>query len=194
MISIHAPVKGATYSVSRQEYVLLISIHAPVKGATIPKIKPKEKRIISIHAPVKGATTGRLFICAWNSISIHAPVKGATPHPKHKQVEDCQFQFTLPWRERLLRYSRRIRGCFYFNSRSREGSDIAAVLTMLWVCAFQFTLPWRERRRVFRFAEAYKVISIHAPVKGATYGLGAEYFPAYEFQFTLPWRERLKPF
>ena len=57
-ISIHAPVKGATGTVTL--VILLpsfISIHAPVKGATykiaMQRILSEE---ISIHAPVKGAT------------------------------------------------------------------------------------------------------------------------------------------
>ena len=35
---------------------VLISIHAPVKGATIQSKLIKDMAIISIHAPVKGAT------------------------------------------------------------------------------------------------------------------------------------------
>ena len=34
MISIHAPVKGATTSIRDVDFGLVISIHAPVKGAT----------------------------------------------------------------------------------------------------------------------------------------------------------------
>ena len=57
-ISIHAPVKGATFKALGAYHAGdLISIHAPVKGATK---QPDEiiivKHIISIHAPVKGAT------------------------------------------------------------------------------------------------------------------------------------------
>ena len=79
IISIHAPVKGATLyqvqSVGLEEYfnprsregsdlgrnvdgyaVALISIHAPVKGATMAIIDVMSQFTISIHAPVKGAT------------------------------------------------------------------------------------------------------------------------------------------
>ena len=34
----------------------LISIHAPVKGATLQLHPPVRRHVISIHAPVKGAT------------------------------------------------------------------------------------------------------------------------------------------
>ncbi len=35
---------------------LLISIHAPVKGATVDMLSAEPAILISIHAPVKGAT------------------------------------------------------------------------------------------------------------------------------------------
>ena len=77
-ISIHAPVKGATWLVNYIEDNQLISIHAPVKGATVGILKAVASTHISIHAPVKGATQGRRSSREVNMISIHAPVKGAT--------------------------------------------------------------------------------------------------------------------
>ena len=169
--------------------IVLISIHAPMKGATryIPKLLPN--RHISIHAPMKGATFR--FICyvdlwwyfnsrshegsdvglmvfipcensfqftlPWRerhdwpspefmhlSISIHAPMKGATI-VGHTRLMAAKFQFTLPWRERLQ-------------------SSLKPPTSLSW---FQFTLPWRERR-------FFAVI----------------YATDRKFQFTLPWRER----
>ena len=88
MISIHAPVKGATKAVVHLHPGGDISIHAPVKGATlIEQGRPNLVCHISIHAPVKGATS--IFSCLIgkaHKISIHAPVKGATadhPRPVH---------------------------------------------------------------------------------------------------------------
>ena len=79
MISIHAPVWGATQEKRSVIFLWEISIHAPVWGATliIPNIKDLEN--ISIHAPVCGERPSDLL----NSnnvlgISIHAPVWGAT--------------------------------------------------------------------------------------------------------------------
>ena len=57
----------------------LISIHAPVKGATSFLDDDFIHHIISIHAPVKGATSSAGLIACQATISIHAPVKGATP-------------------------------------------------------------------------------------------------------------------
>ena len=59
--------------------ITLISIHAPVKGATtLDQIIFNYGGKISIHAPVKGATGGRRMTATEYLISIHAPVKGAT--------------------------------------------------------------------------------------------------------------------
>ena len=80
IISIHAPVKGATGcgpscrrtcshfnprsregsdQLQRQTAVEAdISIHAPVKGATHQAYALQQAERISIHAPVKGATLG----------------------------------------------------------------------------------------------------------------------------------------
>ena len=122
LISIHAPVKGATYgaycslpakdfnprsregSDNRQDInkhdPAGISIHAPVKGATIRKKYYEAYQRISIHAPVKGATKDFLKFKESVNISIHAPVKGATVF--------------------IFGYCQRYP---YFNPRSREGSD-----------------------------------------------------------------------
>ena len=105
MISIHAPVKGATCPPCRIQEYLEISIHAPVKGATLPRFQTVQSVAISIHAPVKGATRcwrisragsrnfnprsregsdafQQLYDRA-ERISIHAPVKGATAAAAH---------------------------------------------------------------------------------------------------------------
>ena len=102
VISIHAPVKGATPEEDHGRGHRHISIHAPVKGAT-PTTPPRSRKatyfnprsregsdwsdpmshigevLISIHAPVKGATKLFGFELGGHGISIHAPVKGATP-------------------------------------------------------------------------------------------------------------------
>ena len=80
LVSIHAPVKGATYSATMANFLGNVSIHAPVKGATatfhgiadffggfnprtregcddIFRLQPVSAVLVSIHAPVKGATT-----------------------------------------------------------------------------------------------------------------------------------------
>ena len=74
---------------------ILISIHAPVKGATPVPDGPDMLLVISIHAPVKGATVDVAEDAHQGGISIHAPVKGATSllSPKGSGLT---FQSTLP--------------------------------------------------------------------------------------------------
>ena len=102
-----------------------------------------------------------------SGISIHAPAKGATI---------SEFQ--------------QARDSGNFNPRSREGSDTSFVMltcillrfqstlprrerhfaVMFWVfwSGFQSTLPRRERHLAFGLPPQSKIISIHAPAKGAT--------------------------
>ena len=79
VISIHAPVKGATTAEPVPLSNTVISIHAPVKGATafVNHITPPQ--IYFNPRPRKGSDTWTLFgKSSTNVISIHAPVKGAT--------------------------------------------------------------------------------------------------------------------
>ena len=79
LISIHAPVKGATTTLTTPTTSQDISIHAPVKGATFSRsCHASLDGGISIHAPVKGATNSDKAETNATLISIHAPVKGAT--------------------------------------------------------------------------------------------------------------------
>mgnify|MGYP007093969298 CR=1 FL=1 len=120
MISIHAPVKGATLYASYTKRMRDdISIHAPVKGATrqsrsvgrsMAYFNPRTREgcdaknymdksqndPISIHAPVKGATSTISEVSHVSGISIHAPVKGATPLGRPFFHPSMQFQSTHP--------------------------------------------------------------------------------------------------
>ena len=101
VISIHAPVKGATCTAVVMLHARnAISIHAPVKGATRLPASGAVWSTISIHAPVKGATGCGVRITQKGVITIHAPVKGATG------TSTCTLRLQN------------------FNPRSREGSDL----------------------------------------------------------------------
>ena len=123
MISIHAPVWGATPGKTDKILSQLISIHAPVWGATGRKtLCTFCLQSISIHAPVWGATLASNHFFSFFHISIHAPVWGATPS-SHSNMLPQKFQSTLPCGER------RELACIRpastdFNPRSRVGSDI----------------------------------------------------------------------
>ena len=70
---------GSDFETPGNPYNLkLISIHAPVWGATYYDLKDNRVLVISIHAPVWGATILFLLALALLKISIHAPVWGAT--------------------------------------------------------------------------------------------------------------------
>ena len=126
---------------------------------------------ISIHAPARGATC-ILSVCNnIGDISIHAPARGAT---------------LLPPSLHLLQR--------YFNPRSREGSDWWMPLPEPPEELFQSTLPRGERQnaavkiaRYVKFQSTLprgerpgccgcwgggRIISIHAPARGATRYMG----------------------
>jgi len=73
----------------------LVSIHAPVKGATPHRAMPCIFSEVSIHAPVKGATLVAGIALFRVGVSIHAPVKGATEAIKDSLVS-AMFQSTPP--------------------------------------------------------------------------------------------------
>jgi len=56
----------------------LISIHAPLRGATWLSYRPYGEKEISIHAPLRGATLTGIQALMDDIISIHAPLRGAT--------------------------------------------------------------------------------------------------------------------
>ena len=79
----------------------------------------------------------------------------------------CRFQSTLPQGER--QWGRWYWGWFwYFNPRSRKGSDRFCHPNRFHNCKFQSTLPQGERRFIFWIIMTFLYISIHAPARGAT--------------------------
>ena len=59
------------------------------------------------------------------------------------------FQSTLPRRERLSSFAVSGSAYFYFNPRSREGSDVCRACHDCFHLVFQSTLPRRERLLIF---------------------------------------------
>ena len=80
------------------------------------------------------------------AISIHAPTKGATLDDFKSSTNSHSFQSTLPRRERRT---------LFLNTTD-------------YVVLFQSTLPRRERQLKLCRKMQKKLISIHAPTKGAT--------------------------
>ena len=107
-----------------------------------------DRMSISIHAPVKGATDFQAGQVRLLHISIHAPVKGATTSISSASILRTNFNPRSREGSDLTRALSRSAD-YYFNPRSREGSD-----------------QWGLVQQLDR------MISIHAPVKGATGPLG----------------------
>ena len=58
--------------------IRIVSIHAPTRGATVSLSLAKATKQVSIHAPTRGATPLRKANIQGNQVSIHAPTRGAT--------------------------------------------------------------------------------------------------------------------
>ena len=144
IISIHAPTRGATYSVRFWLHLFPISIHAPTRGATFTFIKYKLIQFISIHAPTRGATAviddGRYGL---------------------------EFQSTLLQEERRIvlidSYTLNI-----FQSTLLQEERQSFSLLQFRLYLFQSTLLQEERLFHLLFGKIRFAISIHAPTRGAT--------------------------
>ena len=145
---------------------------------------------------------------AGQPISIHAPARGATLR-KSLSISSLKFQSTLPRGERPSGYPEAVR-MWYFNPRSREGSDkgidkfpchihyfnprsregaTTQFSEIFILLRFQSTLPRGERRQEQSPVAADIKISIHAPARGAT-SFTWRMSVRSRFQSTLPRGER----
>ena len=123
IISIHAPTRGATFSLNEVLRCPDISIHAPTRGATVEGQRylernvefqstlPREERLGKVCCDIKRI-----------KISIHAPTRGAT-----------------------INIGNKIHWIIYFNPRSHERSDVKSKSKKGWCIIFQSTLPREER-------------------------------------------------
>ncbi len=148
-----------------------ISIHAPVKGATFIYGPLTGRQFhISIHAPVKGAT-GRAHGYAVSDYDFNPRSREGSDwsdgmysnvptHFNPRSREGSDKTLALSWGLQP-----------HFNPRSREGSDWIPPKNCL-SAQISIHAPVKGATRGER-AEAEKLqISIHAPVKGATIGVG----------------------
>ena len=100
-----------------------------------------------------------------------------------------RFQSTHPWRVRphtsvsLLTFS------MDFNPRTHEGCDVKVTPNLRGISIFQSTHPWRVRLSHAEVIGKMLDISIHAPMKGATY-IWFRTAWLSRFQSTHPWRVR----
>ena len=145
MVSIHAPVRGATVEDPHNAELYVLQSTRPQGARRRPTRSPPStvccfnprarkgrnlacshvfahRRFVSIHAPARGATGRHASLHGGLLVSIHAPARGATVGND------------------LIVY-----GAMGFNPRARKGRDLA----------------------FFRLGPVERV-SIHAPARGAT--------------------------
>ena len=96
VVSIHAPVKGATVSMIVKDIELYGFNSRTRKGCDARPKKEHQRHGVSIHAPVKGATVQLAGTVRTGRVSIHAPVKGATQLTIWLMHNRSKFQFTHP--------------------------------------------------------------------------------------------------
>ena len=144
---------------------------------------------ISIHAPTRGATVAIVAGEGEGTISIHAPTRGATIARDMVDFFFIRFQSTLPRGER--RYG--LDGytvANVFQSTLPRGERHPALRSPPRISSFQSTLPRGERQLAelldcvskgnfnprshegsdnnTAYIFVYRIISIHAPTRGAT--------------------------
>ncbi len=143
LISIHAPPRGATGSISESIGLASISIHAPPRGATSSSTASKVSGIfqftplregrllqppcalvvdISIHAPPRGATKNKNAFLGGIDISIHAPPRGATALARRQRISATYFN-SRPSARGDLPPSSGTPASPYFNSRPSARGD-----------------------------------------------------------------------
>ncbi|EPR34049.1 hypothetical protein dsat_2918 [Alkalidesulfovibrio alkalitolerans DSM 16529] len=124
-----------------------VSIHAPVRGATRPGRVGRDGRDVSIHAPVRGAT-GTIDDRAWS----------------------IMFQSTPPCGGRRG-YARQTLTYNGFNPRPRAGGDAPRPRCCSRLMRFQSTPPCGGRPPHPPNPNRPGEVSIHAPVRGATWSM-----------------------
>ncbi len=187
-VSIHAPVRGATWAIGLDQQRFRVSIHAPVRGATRSLRRSRARTMFQSTRPCGARRERVVGVGRWLVVSIHAPVRGATLTFREPAVRACCFN-------PRARAGRDLRltcaGELQHEFQSTRPCGARLVDPDVAVCAFQFqsTRPcgarrprhWLtaarscfnpraragrdERRQGLRRAGQ---VSIHAPVRGAT--------------------------
>ena len=146
-ISIHAPAKGATLTMTTRRTTLAYFNPRTREGCD-QSVSGRRTGCSDFNPRTReGCDTNDLFVLQrGSSISIHAPAKGATINKMVRLINAYKFQSTHPRRVRRCRRNQSQRRGRYFNPRTRAGCDL-----QVRTCAI-----------------AVWCISIHAPVLGAT--------------------------
>jgi len=191
LVSIHAPLRGATISQPVLIIPRVVSIHAPLRGATGDPLYQARILDVSIHAPLRGAThqdggadvgcrgfnprtpagcdvMEACSIYAVREVSIHAPLRGATGRcwVCHR-CGAVSIHAPLRGATRNVSPSRQ-RILSGFNPRTPAGCDclLLEVNTMSYVVSIH--APLRGATIFSASCLEDVAVSIHAPLRGAT--------------------------
>ena len=161
---------------------------------------------ISIHAPLRGATTSQSYYTAWSLFQFTLPCeeRPRTSHPTLAQthfnsrslVESDNTSFIHPPFSIFISIHASLWGATiiiahltwptpHFNSRSHMGNDSYSWYNSYILANFNSRPLVRSDRGETNHQYSI-LISIHAPLRGATGGVN-KYFLALAFQFTLPY-------
>ena len=165
---------------------------------------------ISIHTPTRGTTAGTGTATNLAEFQSTFP-REERPYYTIVRIQVLQFQSTLPREERPFPtdfvtafmpyfnprshersdyyYHSNFRLKINFNPRSHERSDAGLQHNSHKFHPFQSTLPREERPISCVSTKSSRVISIHAPTRGAT-PIVYHFLFIYVFQSTLPREER----
>ena len=162
-VSIHAPARGATTVSRRSPQKTQVSIHAPARGATVLFFSTENAKTSFQSTRPRGArrfVVEQVFI---EDLFQSTRPRGARRMGSVRAAFIGQFQSTRPRGARRGDHAYKVRQNRRFNPRAREG---------------------RDRRQVNRRL-ADRMVSIHAPARGAT-RRASRVFPATSFQSTRP--------
>ncbi len=140
-VSIHAPVKGATFRhLTRCQNEHSFNPRAREGRDGVEVAHSRQRREVSIHAPVKGATIVKLGVLRTPTVSIHAPVKGATGcNLRPRPIICCFNPRAREGRDPNILKIGIFDACF--NPRAREGRDDTYPANLINAYLFQSTRP-----------------------------------------------------
>ena len=177
-ISIHAPPRGATKAVPTKQRNRVLFQFTPLREGRRPPPSRLQAAFYFNSRPSARGDSVKLLDSLWFSISIHAPPRGATGEGA-EILTTQQFQFT-PLREGRQGSPHYRLGTPSFQFTPLCEGRRSKMTNLLRTSAFQFT-PLCEGRHGKGVGDGFGVISIHAPLRGATLARiekrgGAKYF------------------
>ena len=147
------------------------------RGARRPKTRSTTpNRIVSIHAPTRGATTGTLTAVSVNAGFNPRAHAGRDHYHHYQQRWRNQFQSTRPRGARQILCTAILKTAG-FNPRAHAGRDTKH-FQKPQMRVFQSTRPRGARQINNQTRACLRLVSIHAPTRGATYrGRGIKVLP-----------------